>query len=264
MARSSNNQFALLAQKRFLPFFITQFLGAFNDNVFKNALIILIAFKGASTTDIHTDVLTNLSAGLFILPFFLFSATAGQIIEKYEKSLSIQRIKMLEITIMCFAAVAFYFGNIFWLIALLFMMGVQSTLFGPAKYSYIPQHVADDELIGANALVQFGTFSAILIGTMCGGILIASDDGEHLVAIAVVVLAVMGYLSSRSIPRTPSHNSALKINWNPLTETAKTLSLVRRDRSVLICVIGISWFWFLGATYLVQLPSYTKLALGGN
>jgi len=174
-----DSQPKLLVERRFLPFFITQFLGAFNDNVFKNALIILIAFQGAQFTDINTHTLTNLSAGLFILPFFLFSATAGQLIDKTEKSLSMRRIKMLEIVIMLFAAWAFIQGELFWLIALLFLMGSQSSLFGPAKYSYIPQHLDDSELIAGNALVQMGTFVAILIGTMAGGLLIAEEEGRE-------------------------------------------------------------------------------------
>lgn len=264
MSKPTPGQLTLLSQKRFLPFFITQFLGAFNDNVFKNALIILIAFKGADYTSVNTDVLTNLSAGLFILPFFLFSATAGQLIEKYEKAMSIQRIKLLEIVIMLSAAAALYLGSLYWLIALLFLMGLQSTLFGPAKYSYIPQQVSDAELVGANALVQSGTFIAILVGTMCGGLLIAGSDGEYDVAIAIVVFAILGYLSSRAIPETPSHNSELVINCNPFSETGRILRYIGQDKTVLMCVLGISWFWFLGATYLVQIPNYTRQVLSGN
>ena len=261
-----DNQFSLLKQKRFLPFFMTQFLGAFNDNVFKNALIILIAFQGVQLTggEANVDLLTNLSAALFILPFFLFSATAGQWIDKKEKSQSIRLIKLMEVVIMLGAAYAFYIGSIYMLIALLFLMGTQSTFFGPAKYSYIPQHLDNTELVAGNALVQSGTFVAILVGTMMGGILIADDDGRQWVAIAIVVLAVLGYLSSRFIPDTPSLEPELKINWNPLTETWRNIAFIRKDRIVFLSVLGISWFWFLGATYLVQLPNYTKTTLAGN
>ena len=254
----------LLVERRFLPFFITQFLGAFNDNVFKNALIIMIAFQGARFSDMPTDTLTNLSAGLFILPFFLLSATAGQLIDKTEKSLSMRRIKMLEIVIMLCAAWAFHAGELYLLIALLFMMGAQSTLFGPAKYSYIPQHLADNELIAGNALVQMGTFVAILIGTMAGGLLIAHEDGRELVAVVLVIVAVLGFLSSLVIPITPSRCPDLKINWNIFTETWRNIAFIRKNRTVFLSVLGISWFWFLGATYLVQLPNYTRLTLGGN
>lgn len=264
MSEHNTNQFALLRQRRFLPFFATQFLGAFNDNVFKYALIILIAFKGSEYSSVSPDVLTNLSAGLFILPFLVFSAVAGQVIEKYEKSITIQRIKLLEIIIMGGAALALYFESLYLLIALLFLMGTQSALFGPAKYSYIPQQVSADELTGANALVQSATFVAILTGTLCGGLLIAAESGEYLVAGAVLLLAIAGYVASLAIPVTPSHNSELVINWNLVSETGRTIRLLREDRLVFYCVIGVSWFWFLGATYLVQLPSYTKTTLAGD
>ena len=260
-----NNQFGLLKEKRFLPFFITQFLGAFNDNVFKNALIILIAFKGVQLSGGGSvDFLTNLSAGLFIIPFFLFSATAGQWIDKNEKSQSIRFIKLMEVVIMLAAAYALYVGAIYSLIALLFLMGTQSTFFGPAKYSYIPQHLDDTELVAGNALVQSGTFIAILIGTMLGGILISGDEGRNWVAIAIVVLAIAGYFSSRFIPETASLEPDLKINWNPFTETWRNISFIKKDRVVFLSVLGISWFWFLGASYLVQLPNYTKTTLAGN
>ncbi len=247
-----------------MPFFITQFLGAFNDNVFKSALIILIAFQGAQLVSADVNALTNLSAGLFILPFFLFSATAGQWIDKNEKSLSIRRIKLLEVIIMLCAAYAFYEGLIYVLISLLFLMGTQSTLFGPAKYSYIPQHLGAKELVAGNALVQMGTFVAILIGTMTGGILIAGEQGRELVSIVIVGAAIAGYFSSRFIPNTPSLQPELKINWNPFTETWRNIAFIHSNRTVFLSVLGISWFWFLGATYLVQLPNYTKLTLGGN
>ena len=259
-----DSQGRLLQERRFLPFFITQFLGAFNDNVFKNALIIMIAFQGASFSDADTNLLTNLSAGLFILPFFLFSASAGQWIDRSEKSRSIRRIKLLEIAIMVCAAWAFITGQLYLLIALLFAMGAQSTLFGPAKYSYIPRHLGVNELIAGNALVQMGTFVAILIGTISGGILIATDNGRESVAIVLVCIAVAGYLASLAIPKTPSLCPALKINWNFATETWRNIAFIHGNRVVFLSVLGISWFWFLGATYLVQLPNYTRTALGGN
>ncbi|UCB55868.1 MAG: MFS transporter [Thiotrichales bacterium] len=259
-----DSQPRLMVERRFLPFFITQFLGAFNDNVFKNALIILIAFQGSQFSSVATNTLTNLSAGLFILPFFLLSATAGQLIDKTEKSLAMRRIKMLEIFIMLCAAWAFSAGDLYLLIALLFLMGAQSTLFGPAKYSYIPQHLADNELIAGNALVQMGTFVAILIGTMVGGLLIAHEEGRQLVSIVLVVIAVLGFAASLVIPKTPSPCPELKINWNMFTETWRNIAFIRSNRTVFLSVLGVSWFWFLGATYLVQLPNYTKLTLGGN
>lgn len=257
-------QLFLLRQKRFLPFFLTQFLGAFNDNVFKNALIILIAFSGSLASEEEVNTMTNLSAGLFILPFFLFSAIAGQLVDKYEKSACIRWVKLFEIFIMLAAAVAFFFNSLYLLITILFVMGVQSTFFGPAKYSYIPQHLSDDELIAGNALVQTGTFVAILVGTMVGGILVTLTDGVVLLSCFIVLVAVSGYVSSLMIPDTPSLAPTLEVKWNPVIESWKNIRALFRRRSILIMVLGISWFWFLGATYLVQLPNYTKVILGGN
>ena len=257
-------QFELLRQKRFLPFFITQFFGALNDNVFKNALIILIAFQGSQLINGSTDLLINIAAALFILPFFLFSATAGQWIDKYEKSASIRAIKLIEIVIMLLAALALLQGYIFILIALLFLMGTQSAFFGPAKYSYIPQHLKTNELIEGNAWVQMGTFVAILLGTILGGVMIGMEQGRLYVACAIVSLAVAGYSASRFIPITPSLNENLRINWNVFSETYRNFKFLKTNRTVFLSVLGVSWFWFLGAMYLVQLPNYTKTILGGN
>ena len=259
-----SGQFELLRQKRFLPFFITQFFGAFNDNVFKNALIILIAFQGSQLINGGADLLINIAAALFILPFFLFSATAGQWIDKYEKSASIRAIKLIEIVIMSLAAFALLQGYIFILIALLFLMGTQSAFFGPAKYSYIPQHLKTNELIEGNAWVQMGTFVAILMGTILGGVMIGMEQGRLYVACTIVLLAVAGYLASRFIPVTPSLNEDLKINWNIFSETYRNFKFLKTNRTVFLSILGVSWFWFLGATYLVQLPNYTKTVLGGN
>ena len=260
---ANGNEFTLLKERRFLPFFITQFLGAFNDNVFKNALIILIAFQAADPARAKT--LVNLSAGLFVLPFFLFSATAGQLADKYEKSHLMRWIKLLEIVIMLGAALGFILGNMSVLIGLLFLMGWQSTLFGPVKYSILPQHLRPDELVGGNGWVEMGTFLAILIGTLLGGVLIAIPDrGPWLVAGAVVLLAVLGFLSSLFIPKATPDAPDLRINWNPITETWRNIDITRRSRTVFLSVLGISWFWFLGATYLAQLPNYSRLSLGGD
>ncbi|RKZ69416.1 MAG: glycerol acyltransferase [Gammaproteobacteria bacterium] len=257
-------QFELLTQKRFLPFFVTQFFGAFNDNIFKNALIILIAFQGSRFVKMDADLLINIAAAVFILPFFLFSATAGQWIDKYEKSKSIRIIKLVEVFIMSIAAFAFVQGYIVLLIALLFLMGTQSTFFGPAKYSYIPQHLKVTELIEGNALVQMGTFVAILAGTILGGVMIGEEQGRLYVACAIVFFAIAGYVSSRYIPVTPSLNQGLKINWNFFAETYRNIKFLKSNRTVFLSILGVSWFWFLGATYLVQLPNYTKTTLGGN
>ncbi|MCK9192748.1 MAG: MFS transporter [Nevskia sp.] len=254
----------LLTTRRFGPFFITQTLGAFNDNIFKNALVILLAFGVAGLSQADVDLYVNLAAGLFILPFFLFSATAGQLAEKYDKAAIIRAVKVFEIAIMLCAVVALHFRNVPFLLGLLFMMGVHSTLFGPVKYSILPQHLHESELIGGNAWVEAATFLAILLGTMLGGWLITLDGGTSWVGVAVVIVAVCGYWASRSVPQAPPAAPGLKINWNPATETWRNIAFIRGNRTVFLSVLGISWFWFFGVTFLSQLPNYTKVYLGGN
>ena len=260
----SQSQFSLLRHRRFLPFFLTQALGAFNDNVFKNALIILIAFgiSGLSSADI--DVYSNLAAGLFILPFFLFSATAGQWAEKYEKSRSIRWIKLAEIGLMALAGIGFWLNSLAFLLGVLFLMGTQSALFGPLKYSILPQALRPDELVGGNALVEAGTFLTILLGTFCGGWLMGYPAGTTLVTATVIAIAIVGWLTSRAIPPAAATAAELKINWNPVTETWRNLRFLGGHRAVLNSVLGISWFWFFGAVFIAQLPNYTRLYLGGD
>jgi 1-acyl-sn-glycerol-3-phosphate acyltransferase len=257
---------ALLKQRRFGPFFWTQFSGAFNDNLFKNALILLIAYQGAQLAGgLDNNILINLAAGLFVLPFFLFSATAGQLADKFEKSRLIRAIKVLEIIIMLIAAVALVLGNVWLLLTVLFLLGTQSAFFGPVKYGLLPQHLHDQELVAGNGLVEMGTFVAILIGTIAGGLLIATGNaGPYWVASAVILVAIAGYLISRLIPWTPAVDPTLKINWNVFTETTKIIGFMRQNRTVFLSIIGISWFWFFGALYLTQFPNYTHLILGGN
>jgi MFS family permease len=258
------SQFQLLKTRRFSPLFFTQFLGAFNDNLYKNALVILIIFQGSSLYGIDTNIIVTLSAGIFILPFFLFSATAGQLADCYEKSQLIRRVKILEIVIMSLAIIAFYNQNILMLIILLFLMGTQSSLFGPLKYSILPQHLASEELTGANGLISMGTFLAILLGTILGGILISiADNGALIIGCLVIILAILGFLTSRYIP-TAASTAKIKVNWNIATETIKIMRYALEDRSVFIAIIAISWFWFIGATYLSQVPAYSKYILGSN
>ncbi len=262
MARQG--QFGLLRERRFLPFFCTQFLGAFNDNVYKNALVIMLAFHAATLTTMSSGTLVNLCAGLFILPFFLFSATAGQLADKYDKASIIRYVKLFEIGIMVVGAAGFLYQNLTLLISALFLMGLHSTLFGPVKYSILPQHLAVEELVGGNGLVETGTFLAILIGTVVGGLLIAQENSATLVSVAVIGTAVAGYFTSRAVPSAPPAAPDLKINWNPLTETWANLQFTRRNRTVFLSVLGISWFWFYGATLLAQFPNYCKDVLGGD
>ncbi|KAA3650351.1 MAG: MFS transporter [Proteobacteria bacterium] len=258
------SQFALMRQRRFLPFFLTQFLGAFNDNVYKNALVVLITFHAVRYTEMSAGVLVNLAAGVFILPFFLFSATAGQLADKYEKSALMRGIKLAEVGIMGLAAAAFALDSLGLMLATLFLMGAQSALFGPVKYAILPQALHETELVGGNALVESGTFVAILIGTIAGGLLIAVPDGALWVSGAVLVVAALGYLAARGIPRADAADPTLRINWNPLTETWRTIGFTRASRTVFLSVLGISWFWFYGALFLSQFPGYAKTVLGGD
>ncbi|HUL41654.1 MAG TPA: MFS transporter [Burkholderiales bacterium] len=257
------SQFELLKQKRFLPFFLTQFFGAFNDNVYKNALVILVAFHATSLSRFDATTLSNFAQALFILPFFLFSATAGQIADKLEKSFLIRLVKLAEIGIMTLGAIGLYWSNLVLLMTALFLMGLHSTVFGPVKYAYLPQHLAQQEIVGGNGLVEMGTFLAILVGTLLGGFLIASGS-PHPVSVTVLALAVLGYTASRWIPRSPPAAPNLVINWNPVSETWRILQFMRHNRTVFLSVLGISWFWFLGAMYLSQFPVYAKNVLSGQ
>jgi hypothetical protein len=260
-----SGQFQLLHERRFLPLFLTQFLGAFNDNVLKNAMVILITFQGANMSSVDPGLMVNACAGLFILPFFLFSATAGQLADKYEKSVLIRLVKKLEIAIMFIAAVGFWLPSLPWLLTSLFLMGMHSALFGPLKYSILPQHLRDAELIGGNALIETGTFLAILLGTILGGILIGlGEDGRHYASGTCFVIAVFGYLASRGVPHAPAPEPDMAVTWNPLTGTWRNLAFARQNRSVFLSILGISWFWFYGALFLSQFPAFAKHNLGGN
>lgn len=255
----------LMFSKFFAPIFWTQFLGAFNDNVYKNALIILITYQSATFTEIPAQLLIPISMGLFILPFFLFSALAGQLADKYEKSKLIRSIKLLEVNIMLLAALGFYLHNVWFLISILFLMGCQSALFGPVKYSILPQHLNEENLLKANGLFGMGTFMAILLGTITGGILvIINDNGIYYISFIVVSVALSGWLSSQKIPLALSANQKLSINWNIFIESRDILSFLLKNRLLLGTVLSISWFWFLGATILTIIPAYSKDILHGN
>jgi MFS family permease len=258
------SQFHLLAERRFLPFFLTQFLGAFNDNVYKNALVVLITFQAAQLGAASPGVMVNLAAGLFILPFFLFSATAGQLADKYEKSRLIRYTKLLEVAVMAFAAVGFAHMSLPLLLLVLFLMGAQSALFGPVKYAIIPQQLADGELMGGNALVEAATFVAILAGTLAGGLLVAGAHGPARVSVAVIALALLGWAASMRIPPAVAADPSLKVNWNPLTQTRDMIRFTLESRAVLLAIVGISWFWFYGALFLSQFPGFAADFLGGD
>jgi MFS family permease len=262
---SETSQFRLLGQRRFMPFFMTQGLGAFNDNIFKNALAALLVFEGSRLAGMNTNQLVNLSAMVFILPFFLFSALFGQFADKFEKSVQIRWVKLFEVFIMLLATLGFWFDNIALLIFVLFLLGLQSTVFGPIKYGILPQILREEELVGGNALIEMGTFVAILAGTIAGPQLAGIDVGwPYWVSIACLAVAVAGYLYSRRIPECAPVAPELKINWNIFSETVRNLKFINHNRVVLNSVLGISWFWFFGATFLVQIPSYSQNVLGGD
>ncbi len=254
----------LLKTKRFLPLFITQFFGAFNDNAFKNAFLIWFTYDVAAQAGINAPMMVTLAAGLFILPFFLFSATAGQVADKYEKSWLTQKIKQIEILLMIACAVGFYLQSVYFLLVILFLMGVQSTFFGPIKYSLLPEHLKDDELISGNGLIEGGTFLSILLGTIFGGLIIRTEYGVEVLSLCVVGFSIIGWISSRSIPKAPIGDPKLKIGWNIVAETWKIIGYAREERTVWLSIIGISWFWLIGATFLTQFPTYTKEVIGGN
>jgi 1-acyl-sn-glycerol-3-phosphate acyltransferase len=252
----------LLKRRRFLPFFLTQLLGAFNDNLYKNGLTIFIAFQALNMTQGSSNTLVNVAAGLFILPFFLFSPIAGQLADKFEKSMLIRRIKLLEVFVMLLGALAFYLQDTWLLIAILFLMGTQSSLFGPVKYSLLPQALQPEELIGGNAMVEFGTFLAILLGLIAGVFIISISTTA--LGIAVVSVALVGYLISRSIPTLAAAAPELQISFNIFSQTFNILRDAYQNKSVFYSIIGISWFWFIGITYITQLPNYVRYELGGD
>jgi MFS family permease len=259
-----SQQFKLMREKRFLPFFCTQFLGALNDNVFKTGLITMAVFHTADLTMLNGAALATLLPGIFILPFFLFSATAGQIADKFEKSQLIRFVKIFEVVLMLFAALGFVL-HVFWLLVLaLFMMGMHSTLFGPVKYAYLPQHLAESELVGGNGMVEMGTFVAILLGQIIGAGLGMHQGGELLACFSILGLALLGYLASNHIPNSPAAEPSLKINWNPILETGRNIAFVGKSESIWLAIIGISWFWFYGATLLAQFPVLAKDVLHGD
>ncbi len=260
----SQNQFDLLKTKRFLPFFITQFLGAFNDNVFKNAIAVFIGFEIFANDKDAANLWVNIALALFIFPFFIFSGTAGQLADKYDKAKIMRMVKLGEIIIMIVAGIALYSKSVPFMVGVLFLMGTQSAFFGPAKYALLPQHLKSEELLGGNGLVEMGTFVAILIGTIAGGILIKLDSGILLVTITLIFIATAGYLASRKIPTAKVIDPKLKINWNFITETSHVIKHSLENKVVFQSILGISWFWFFGATILTQMPNFASINLGGN
>lgn len=259
------NQIRLLRSRRFGPLFVVQFLGAFNDNVFRFALIIFLTFRLAEKTGVEARTLVVMSGGIFILPYFLFSSLAGQIADKFEKSRIIRHVKFVEIIVMSLAAIGFWLESTQFLFFVLFLMGTQSTFFGPLKYGILPQHLVETELTGGNALIQLGTYSAILLGAIAGGMLAAIEGlGPAPVISCVVVLALAGWICAFAIPFAKPADSTIVIDWNLPRSTLGGLRYAARNREILALILTISWFWFLGATFLSMMPTYGKDLLHGN
>ncbi len=257
------NQFALLGQRRFAPFFWTQFLGAGNDNLFKFAFTVLITYQ-LEVRWLPPSLAGLVIGALFILPFLLFSATSGQLADKFDKARLIRFVKGLEVAIMALAAWGFLRADVFVLLACVFLMGLHSTLFGPVKFAYLPQHLNERELTGGNGMVEMGTFVAILLGNVAGGLLVSVPGGTHSVAIACVGVALLGRLTAQAVPPSPPTDPGLVINWNPVSETWRNLKLAQGNLVVFRSLLGISWMWFFGAAFLAQFPAFAKEVLHGD
>ena len=257
----STSQFGLLGTRRLAPLFVTQFFGAFNDNLFKQAFIVILTFSGLVAIE-DTGIYVNLAAGLFILPFFLFSATAGTLADRFEKSRLIRFVKLGEIGVAALAGLALYLESVPALFTVLFLLGVQSTFFGPLKYSILPQHLDSRELVGGNAMVQMGTFVAILLGTIAGGIVGGWEGVSIMLFVFVVAVAVVGYLACRWIP-TAEPSKSDNLGWNPAVETWRLIVLARERKPVFQSILGVSWFWLLGSVVLAQIPALVRDLSGG-
>ena len=263
-AHEHPNQFALLGQRRFAPFFWTQFSGAANDNLFKFALTVMVTYQ-LSVSWLPSAMAGLVIGALFILPFLLFSATSGQLTDKWDKTRMFRLVKNLEIAIMALAAWGFIQANVPLLLGCVFLMGLHSTLFGPVKFAYLPQVLSERELTGGNGMVEMGTFVAILLGNVAGGLLVAVPEVGHMqVAVACLALAVIGRIFAQFIPNAPATDPHLVINWNPFTETWRNLQLAREQPAVFRSLLGISWMWFFGAVFLAQFPSFAKEVLHGD
>ena len=260
----SSANLQIMRSRRFLPLFITQFLGALNDNIFKNALVILVIFRIAGERGVNGQLMATVAAGIFILPFFLFSATAGRFADKFEKSRLIVIIKSAEIAIMALAAMGFDQHNLTMLMTVLFLMGTHSTFFGPLKYGILPTHLKTSELLAGNALIEAGTFLAILLGTIAGGVFILADHGIAAVSALVLAVALLGLLASLFIPRAPAEAPNLKLGFNIAAHTWEMTRYAAGQRDLFLAILGISWFWLIGSVFLSQFPTFAKDVLGAN
>jgi MFS family permease len=262
----SPGAFALLGKTTFAPIFWTQFLGTFNDNFFKNAVVFGMVYNVLKLTDADPKLVITFAAGIFILPFFLFSVLGGQFADKYDKDKIIRFVKMAEILIACLGAVGLFLQSMPILLFVLFLFGVQSALFGPSKLAILPQLLPTEQLISGNGLMSAGNFVAILVGTICGGLVITSPAlGVPGASIAMLVCAVLGYIAARCIPGAKSATPALKVNWNIPQEIFRNFSYsMKQKQGVFLSILGIGWFYFVGGTFLAQFPNYAKENLSAD
>ncbi|WND03415.1 MFS transporter [Temperatibacter marinus] len=259
--KNNSSTFRLLKSRRFLPLFITQFLGAFNDNLYKLAMLALIVYVLATGSSSEAALLSNIAAGLFMLPFFLASALAGQLSDKYEKSTLIKFIKLWEIGLMIIGAYGFYTGNIVLMMIILFGMGLQSTFFGPIKYAILPQHLEKDELLPANSLMEAGVFLAILLGTLFGAPLILAENGIVLAAMGTISIAVLGFITALFIPKTARAAPDIRIRKNIFAETRTQFREAKSNPIIFLSIIGTSWFWMFGSVFLAQITPMARSLL---
>ncbi len=258
-----STQFQLLFTRRLGPLFTTQFFGAFNDNLFRAALTVFFVYGGLLAAE-QTDLAVNAAAGLFVLPFFLFSALSGQVADAHEKSRLIRRVKLLEIVVALLAGASLFLQSLTLMFVVLFLLGFQSTLFGPLKFSVLPQHLNESELVGGNGIVGMGTFVAILLGTIVGTVVGSAEAVSAWLFALVLAVAVSGYLASRQIPEAPANDAGRPVEWNPITSTWNVIALARERKSVFLSILGISWFWLTGAVYIAQIPNLTREHLAGG
>lgn len=258
-----SSQFQLLKQPRFRPFFLTQMFGPLNVNAFKTAFITLLTFRAGTMTTLDPRMLATMLPAVFVLPFFLFSATCGQLADRHDRARLALFSKRFEFTIALIAGAGFLLSNFWLLVAALFLSGAQTTQFAPVKYAYLPQHLEEHELTGGNGLVEASTFVCILAGQIAGAWL-ASTGNAGLIALTLLALSGAGWLSARNIPASPPPDPDLRVSWNPAVATAAILRVARDDRNLWWLLLAIAWFWFYGATMLAQFPVYTKGVLGGS
>lgn len=265
---TETNQFLLLKQKKFLPLFITQFLGAFHDNLYKNALVVLIIYHLAVEQGMDEktqQLLTTLAAGVLILPFFLFSAMGGQLADKFPKETVMQKVKIFEICIAALGSLSLFTASLPMCYFTLFLLGTHSAIFAPSKYSILPQHLDQKELIGGNALLNTGTFLAILLGTIIGTVVMGASAGVYMVSGLMFITAITGYVSSRKIPHAPPKAANLKFSLNPFTETFAVMKYtLSQPRDITLSMLGKAWFFLVGSMFMAQFANFTKGNLGGN